>query len=301
MAQSRLWLTLEFRYDALSQHFAQLNAPLVERVDIPDNALGEDVVLVESDELAQRFRREPFGEDRVRRAVALEDAVGHEPIRRALSFDLLGRLAEGQRFGLSEHVRQEYVVVPTKRVERLIERYEVTGNESRSLMNQLIEGMLAIGSRLTPVDGAGIVADSLAVQGDVFAVTLHGQLLQIGWEALQVLLVRQHRDGLGAEEIGVPNRQQAHEHRQIARERSGAKVLVHLMEPAQHSAEVIWADRQHRRQADGRIHGVAPANPIPELEHVGRIDAELRHFRRVGRDRDKMFGDRLFVTSETGQ
>src|SRR6266446_4627986 len=234
MAQSRLWLTLEFRYDALSQHFAQLNAPLVERVDIPDNALGEDVVLVESDELAERFRRELFGEDRVRRAVALEDAVGHEPLRRALSFDLLGRLTEGQRFGLSEHVRQEHVVVPTKRVERLGERYEVAGNESRSLMNQLIEGMLTIGSRLAPVDRAGIVADSLAVAGDVFAVALHRQLLQIGWESLQVLLVWQHCDGLGAEEVVVPKRQESHEHRQVALKGGCAEVLVHLVEAVQH-------------------------------------------------------------------
>src|SRR5438552_18926884 len=146
MAQSGLWLTLEFCDDALSQHFAQFNAPLVERVDIPDNALGEDVVLVESDELAERFRRELFGEERVRRAVALEDAVGHEPLRRALSFDLLGRLTEGQRFALSEHVRQDHDVLPTKRIERLGERYEVAGNESRAMMNHLIEGMLSMGS-----------------------------------------------------------------------------------------------------------------------------------------------------------
>src|SRR5712691_2490158 len=197
MTESGLRLALEFRDDALSQHFAQLDPPLIERVDVPDDPLGEDAVFVKSDELAERFRREPLGEDRIRWAVTLEDAMRHEPIRCALGFDLLGRLPEGQRFGLSEHVRQEHVVVPTKRVERLVERYEVAGNESRSLMNQLIEGMLAIGSRLTPVDGAGIVADSLAVQGDVLAVALHGQLLQIGWESLQVLLVRQHRDGLG--------------------------------------------------------------------------------------------------------
>src|SRR2546425_1611326 len=113
--------------------------------------------------------------------------------------------------------------MPAKWIQGFAERYEVTGNESRSLMNQLVEGMLTIGARLAPVDGAGIVADSLAVQGDVFAVALHSQLLQIGGESLQVLLVRQHRDGLGAEEVGIPHRQQAHEHRQVARERSSAK------------------------------------------------------------------------------
>src|SRR5262245_29449277 len=206
MAENGLWLALEFRDDALSQHFTQLHTPLVERVDVPDNALGEDCMLIQGDELAERFRREPFGKERIRRAVALEDAMRHEPIRRALGFYFLRCLAEGQRFGLGEDVCQEHVVVPTQRVERLVERDEVAGNESRSLMNQLIEGMLPIGSRLAPIDRAGIVADSVALEGDVFAVALHRQLLQIGWESLEVLLVRQYRDSLGAEEVGMPHR-----------------------------------------------------------------------------------------------
>ena len=88
-------LVFQFRDDALCQHLAKLDPPLVERVDIPDRALGEDRVLVEGDQLAKRFRREPLGEDRVRRTVALEDPVRNEPVRRALRLDLLGRLAEG--------------------------------------------------------------------------------------------------------------------------------------------------------------------------------------------------------------
>src|SRR5262245_29173206 len=114
--------------------------------------------------------------------------------------------------------------MPAKWIQGFAERDEVAGNESRSLMNQLVEGMLPISARLAPIDGAGIVADALAVYGDVFAVALHRQLLEIGGEALEVLLVRQHRHGLGAEEVAIPHRQQAHEHRQVARERSSAKV-----------------------------------------------------------------------------
>src|SRR4029450_8328013 len=38
---------------------------------------------------------------------------------------------------------------------------------------------------------------------------------------------------------------------------------------------------------------------IPELEHVGGINTELRHFRSIRRHSNKMFGDRLFVASET--
>src|SRR6266576_4917899 len=139
MAESGLRLALKFRNDALGQHFAQLNPPLIERINVPDNALGEDAMRVKSDELAERFRREPLGDKRIRWTVAIEDPVRHEPIRRAFCLDFLGRLAEGQRLGLGEDVGQEHIVVPAERVERFVERYEVTGNESRSLMNQLVE------------------------------------------------------------------------------------------------------------------------------------------------------------------
>src|SRR6185436_2304482 len=55
VAELRLRLALELRDDPLGQHLAQLDAPLVEGVDLPDRALGEDAVLVEGDELAERL------------------------------------------------------------------------------------------------------------------------------------------------------------------------------------------------------------------------------------------------------
>ncbi len=192
-------------------------------------------------------------------------------------------------------------MVPAKRIQRFAERDEVAGDEPRALMDQLVEGVLAVGSRLAPIDGAGRVSDFRAVERDVFAVALHRQLLQIGWKSLQILLVGQHGDGLRAEEIVVPDAEQAHEHRQVALERRGAEMLVHLVEAVQHGSEIIRADGQHRRKADRRIHRVAPADPIPESEHVGRIDAELGHFRRIRRNGDKVLGDRLFIAAETLQ
>ena len=184
MAERGLCLALEFRDNALGQHLAQFDASLVERVNVPDSALGKDGVLIEGNELAKCFRREPLGEDRVRRAVTLKDSVGHEPIRRALSFDLLGRLTEGQRFGLSEDVRQKHVMMSAERIERLVEGDEVTRDEPSPLMDQLIEGVLAVGSRLAPVDRSGVVVDVGPLERDMFAVTLHRQLLEIGWKAL---------------------------------------------------------------------------------------------------------------------
>ena len=198
-------LALQFRDDALGQHLAQLHAPLIERADVPDGALGEDIVLVERDQLAERFRREPLGEDGVGRAVALEDPVRHEPIRHALGLDLLRRHAERQRLALRKDVGQQHVVVAPQRRQRLAEGDEVARDEPRPLVNQLVERVLAVGARFAPIDGAGIVVHRRPLQRHVLAVALHRQLLQVGREPLQVLLVGQHRDGLRAEEVVVPD------------------------------------------------------------------------------------------------
>src|SRR5439155_20577858 len=129
-------------------------------------------VLVKGDQLAENFRRQPIGENCVRRAVALETPVRYEPIRRALGLDLLGRLPERQRLALGEDVRQEQVVMAAERVERLAKRDEVAGDEPGPLMDQLVEGVLAVGSRLAPVDGASRVGDLGPIERDVFAVAL---------------------------------------------------------------------------------------------------------------------------------
>ena len=109
----------------------------------------------------------------------------------------------------------------------------------------------------------------------MLAVAFHGDLLEVGGEAVQVLVVGQDGDGLGAEEVGVPDGEQAEEDGQIFLERRGAEVLVHGVEAGEHVAEIVRADGDHGGQADGGIHGVAAADPVPEAEHVGGVDAEL--------------------------
>src|SRR5262245_19976509 len=94
VAELWLGLALELGDDSLGQLLAQLDDPLVERVDVPDGALREDAVLVQRDELAERRRRKTIDQDRVGGPVAVEHPVRHEPIRSSLGLDLLGRLSE---------------------------------------------------------------------------------------------------------------------------------------------------------------------------------------------------------------
>ena len=79
----------------------------------------------------------------------------------------------------------------------------------------------------------------------------------------------------------------------------GTEMLVHLVKAIEHGAEVIRADGDHGRKADRRVHRVAAADPIPESEHVGGINSELRNLGCICRHRDKMLCDRFFIPSQT--
>src|SRR5262249_13158104 len=175
------------------------------RVDVPNRSLCKDTVLVKGDEFTESFRSKTIGQNCVRWAVALEDPVGHEPIRCTFGFDLFLCLAEGQRLSLREHVSQKNVMVTAERIQCLIKRYEVARNQSRSLMDQLVKRMLTVRSRFTPVNRAGIAGDFASIKCDVFAVALHRQLLEISRESLQVLLVRKDRYCRGTKEVVVPD------------------------------------------------------------------------------------------------
>jgi hypothetical protein len=51
-------ISLKFRPDGFGELLAKLYAHLVEGVDVPDGALGEDLVFVEGDERSQDRRRQ---------------------------------------------------------------------------------------------------------------------------------------------------------------------------------------------------------------------------------------------------
>src|SRR4051794_36704072 len=75
-------VALELGQDLAGELLAQLHAPLVEAVDVPDDALDEDLVLVEGDQRAQPVGGELAVEDRVGGPVAGERLVGHELLER---------------------------------------------------------------------------------------------------------------------------------------------------------------------------------------------------------------------------
>jgi len=105
---------------------------------------------IERNELADGGGGEAVEHDHVRRAVAVEDAVRDQPLRRALGADFLGGLAEGQRLGLREDVGDEDVVMAAQRRPLVVEGDEVAGDEPRALVDEFVEGVLAVGSGPSP-------------------------------------------------------------------------------------------------------------------------------------------------------
>ena len=248
-------------------------------------------MLVERDERAERLGRQLVGEQRVRGAVALEGLEGDEVLRVAVRAALLGGLAEGERLGLGEEVGHELVVVVGDGVVRLAEADEVAGDEVRALVDELVDGVLSVRAGLAPLDGAGGVRDGLAVLRDGLAVGLHVQLLQVGGQAAEVLVVGQDGVGLCVVAVRVEDAEEGKDDGQVAVELRRAEVLVHLPVALEKLSEVGGADGDHQREADGAREGVAAAHPVPETEHVGGVDAELRYLLGVRGDGDEVFGD----------
>src|SRR5262252_5715603 len=129
VAKSGLGFALELRDDLLGQELTEFDAPLIERVDVPDGALGEDAVLVECNQLSQGRRSQTIHHNSVGRSVTFEHAVWDEPVGGAVGLDLHAGLPESECLGLRKYIRQQHIVMPAKPVERLSEGDEVTRNE----------------------------------------------------------------------------------------------------------------------------------------------------------------------------
>src|SRR5438477_2364536 len=110
----------------------------------------------------------------------------YEPVESAFSLNFFGRFAESQCLGLSKYIRHKNVVMPAQWRECADECDEVTRDEPRALVDQLVKGVLAVGAWFAPVNGTRLVIHFLPLERDVFAVALHRQLLEIGRESFQV-------------------------------------------------------------------------------------------------------------------
>ena len=297
---------LQFREDLHGQLLTQFNTPLVVAVDVPDHALGEDLVFVHGDEGAQTFRRNVVHHDGVGGLVAFEHLVRCEEsdffFRLASLAEFFLGLGEGlavhQGFGLCKEVGEQLLVVIANRVVAVCRGDEVARNHLGALVDQLVEGVLAVGTRFAPEDRTRLVVHALAVAVNSLAVGFHVGLLEVGSQAMEVLVVRKHSVAGCAEEVVVPHADEGEDSGEVLFHRSSLEVLIHFVSTLVELHVVVEADTQSDGQTDGRPQRVAPANPVPEFEHVSRVDTESRHCFGVGGERDEVLCDGLFVTIE---
>ena len=116
---------------------------------------------------------------------------------------------------------------------------------------------------------------------------------------MQPLIVGQHGEAVGAEEVRVPHPEQSQDHWQIDGQLGAAEVLVHLVAPGEHVLEGVHADEQRDRQPDRRPQRIASTDPVPEFEHALGRDAEGSGGPEVGRHGGEVAGDRV-LTAQTG-
>lgn len=154
--------------------------------------------------------------------------------------------------------------------------------------NELVERVLAVGAGLAPEDLAGLGGHRGAVPAHGLAVRFHSELLQVGREAVQVLVVRQHGVRGDLEEVAVPHVDHAHDHHGVLLERRLGEVLVDLTEACEELLEAGRSEHDGEREANGGIDGVTAADPIPEAECVRRVDAEVLDALEVGRNGDEV-------------
>src|ERR1700729_3177200 len=151
-------------------------------------------------------------------------------------------------------------------------------------MDKLKEGVLAIGAGFAPHDWARRRIRRRTIKLDMLAVALHLQLLEIGREAPEPLVVRDHPVRGVTENIAVPDAEQPHQNRDVPLHRRLAEVLVDFITAAEKFIEAVWPDRDRKRQPDAGPDRITAANPVPEAKHTRRLDAKLRHFVELRRD-----------------
>src|SRR5262245_3343990 len=137
---------------------AELHAPLIEWIDVPDHALHEDLVLVPRNETAEHAWREPRKQHQADRPVAGLGLMCSEPrelrFLESLVFELgphlFERLTERKCLGLGKTVGEREILLPLQTTRSVDWREQVEREARIALVQQLEERVLRVVARLAP-------------------------------------------------------------------------------------------------------------------------------------------------------
>ena len=200
-----------------------------------------------------------------------------------------GLAADHEGARLRQGVGHEGFVVAVEVMGGLLDHDEFGGHVAGALVQPLEEGVLAVAAFFTPGETGGVVAEGLAVDVYALAVAFHFQLLQVGGQAAQAVVVGCHAAAGLAEEGAVPDIQQAKPDGQVGFPGLFGKVLVHGGTATDKFQKAIRADGDGDRQTYGRPDGEAASHAFGHGQNG--VDAKLGSQLRPGGDGDKMLVD----------
>lgn len=291
LAISRLIQLLE---NLLGQALAQLDTPLVEGVDVPNGTLGEGEVLVVDNQSTELSGTDvAANQDAGSGTVTQEDLVLHQVLRSALGLDLLCGLADHKSLSLCQVVGCQHLLVQVvgDGVVGLSGQDEIRRNELCALVHQLEEGVLSICAGLTEQDWSSGVLGGGAVRSGALAVRLHGELLEVGREAVQVLVKRSDQVCLRVVEVAVPDAEETGNGGNVLLQWGRTEVLVHLVSTCQELLKVLITNVQSNGKTNGAPDRVTTTDPALETKHVVGVDAELGDLRLVCGQSDEVLRD----------
>mmetsp|Transcript_25178 Transcript_25178/g.35477 ORF Transcript_25178/g.35477 Transcript_25178/m.35477 type:complete len:222 (+) Transcript_25178:674-1339(+) len=168
---------------------------------------------------------------------------------------------------------------------------EIARDHFGTLMDELVKGVLSIGSRFAPDDGSCLNTNLFAILGNVLSVRFHISLLEVCCKTVHVLIVRKDGNRFGTVKVVVPSTKKGEGHGQVLLWWSIKEVLIHGMCTSVHLHPVVESNRESNWSSNCRPKGVTSSNPVPESKHVVSINTELTDTLGVGTEGCKVLGD----------
>mmetsp|Transcript_8288 Transcript_8288/g.9154 ORF Transcript_8288/g.9154 Transcript_8288/m.9154 type:complete len:250 (-) Transcript_8288:349-1098(-) len=168
---------------------------------------------------------------------------------------------------------------------------EITWDHLGTLVNELVEGMLSIGSWFTPDDRTRLNTNLISVLCDILSVGFHIALLKVRGKTVHVLIVRKDCNRFGTVKVVVPGTNKGEGHGQVILCWSIKEVLIHGVCTSVHLHPVVESNTKSNWSSNGGPKGVSSSNPVPESKHIFCINSELANTRSVGTERCKVLGD----------
>jgi hypothetical protein len=169
-------------------------------------------VLVQRHQASQRARIEfPEGDDADGAIARMDlvarqkfDARGRQLARGEFGSGLLHGVAEGEGFGLGEAIGLGQLGLRRVVARRLRRQQEIERRARRALVQHLEEGVLRVVAGFAPDHRRRLVTCRFTGEIHGLAVAFHVELLQVGREAPQASVVRQHRERRQLQQVDVP-------------------------------------------------------------------------------------------------